>query len=121
MAKEVKTVTNQKLIEVQKQDLKENELFVLISSESVSNASKNLQSKAGFKLYIYIARNQDKYRFGLSSEDFCMWAGVGIRAYRSAVEELIDLGYLEKKQGNLYIFHTYRPLEANADLEITFE
>ena len=59
---------------------------------------------------MYLAKNQDKYQFALSSADFCAWSGLGMTAYNSAFQELKDKGYLvvksDSKQGkNHFIFY----------------
>ena len=61
-------------------------------------------------MYMYLAKNQDKYQFALSSADFCAWSGLGMTAYNSAFQELKDKGYLvvkdDSKQGkNNFIFY----------------
>jgi len=60
----------------------------------MSEAAYRLQSKAGFKLYMYLAKNQHKYTLPLYSSAFIAWAGVGIDAYRSAFNELVSEGFL---------------------------
>ena len=65
---------------------------------------KALQTKAGFKLYIYIAKNQPDYNFNLSSADFCQCTGFSRTAYNSAVKELIEKEFLIDCGNNQYIF-----------------
>ena len=69
----IKTVPNQKIIEVKKLKCDKNDkskIYTVNRIEGINQAALKLQSKAGFKLYIYIAKNQDNYKFALSSADF---------------------------------------------------
>lgn len=56
---------------------------------------------------MYLAKNQNDYRFALSSSHFVAWSGCGLGAYNSAFEELVDEGYLVETQkgSNVYTFY----------------
>lgn len=56
---------------------------------------------------MYFAKNQDTYKFALSSTDFCGWSSCSLTAYNTAIKELIDAGYLVAEGGNNYIFYDY--------------
>jgi len=56
---------------------------------------------------MYLAKNQDKYNFNLSSNDFMLWSGLGYTAYTTAFEELVNEGYLIVKDGTKDIFTFY--------------
>ena len=75
--------------------------------DAIDQAALRLQSKCGFKLYMYIAKNQNEYKFALSSSHFVMWSGCGLGAYNSAFQELVDEGYLVETQkgSNVYTFY----------------
>ena len=94
------SVPNQRLLTVSKEPTNKANLFTANNLEALGQAAKRLQSKGGFKLYMYLAKNQDKYSFYLSSTDFCEWSGLGIAAYRSAFEELKKEGYLIPRTDN---------------------
>ena len=104
---QVKTVPNQRVITVNKELTDKDHLYTANNLKAVDEAAHYLKSKAGFKLYFYIAKNQNNYKFALSSTDFCNWASVSTTAYKTAFEELIEEGYLVLKEGekNTYIFH----------------
>lgn len=74
---------------------------------ALDEAANRLQSKGGFKLYMYLAKNQDKYSFNLSSSDFMLWSGVGYTAYTTAFEELVKEGYLLLKEGTEVVYTFY--------------
>ena len=103
----IKTVPNQRIIEVNKAPTDKQHLYTANNLSAIDEAAAALQSAGGFKLYIYLAKNQNKYCFALSSADFQLWSGLGIRAYNTAFAELVDKGYLvkSKKQSNLYAFY----------------
>ena len=101
------TVPNQRTIKVKKEPTDKEHLYTTNNLEAVDEAARYLQSKAGFKLYYYIAKNQNNYEFALSSKDFCNWSGVSLRAYNTAFEELEKQGYLVLKEGTKTIYTFY--------------
>lgn len=107
MPKPIETVPNQRVLTIHKEPTDKQHKYTCNSLEALGEASKRLQSKGGFKLYMYLAKNQDKYNFALSSSDFCNWSGLGIAAYRTAFEELEKQGYLiiNGSSTNNYIFY----------------
>ena len=107
MPKPIETVPNQRVLTIHKEPTDKQHKYTCNSLEALGEAAKRLQSKGGFKLYMYLAKNQDKYNFALSSSDFCNWSGLGIAAYRTAFEELEKQGYLIIKGSstNNYIFY----------------
>ena len=94
------TVPNQRTITVSKAKTDKKHLYTNNNLAALDEAAKRLQSKGGFKLYMYLAKNQDNYSFALSSADFCYWSGLGITAYNSAFEELKEQGYLIPKDSS---------------------
>lgn len=107
MPKPIETVPNQRVLTIHKEPTDKQHKYTCNSLEALGEAAKRLQSKGGFKLYMYLAKNQDKYNFALSSSDFCNWSGLGIAAYRTAFEELEKQGYLiiNGISTNNYIFY----------------
>ena len=107
MSKAIETVPNQRVLTIHKEPTDKQHKYTCNSLEALGEAAKRLQSKGGFKLYMYLAKNQDKYNFALSSSDFCNWSGLGIAAYRTAFEELEKQGYLiiNGSSTNNYIFY----------------
>lgn len=103
--KEIKTVPNQRVLTIDKQPTDKQHFYTANNLKALDQAAGRLQSKGGFKLYMYLAKNQDKYHFALFSSDFCAWSGLGIKAYNSAFDELVTEGYLIEKGKNNYIFH----------------
>ena len=107
MPKPIETVPNQRVLTIHKEPTDKQHKYTCNSLEALGEAAKRLQSKGGFKLYMYLAKNQDKYNFALSSSDFRKWSGLGIAAYRTAFEELEKKGYLiiNGSSTNNYIFY----------------
>ena len=87
------TVPNQRTITVNKEKTDKSHRYTANNLDALDEAARRLQSKGGFKLYMYLAKNQNNYSFALSSADFCAWSGLGITAYNSAFEELREQGY----------------------------
>ena len=100
-------VPNQRIITIHKELADMNHKYTVNNLEALDEAAGRLIEKASFKLYIYLAKNQDKYNFNLSSSHFMQWASVGIAAYRTAFKELVEEGYLIKKDNceDTYIFY----------------
>ena len=109
-SKELKTVPNQKVITINKLSCcktDKNNLYTTNRLDGIDQAAKLLQSQNGYKLYIYLAKNQDKYTFALSSKHFTEWSGCSMTAYNTAIKELIEKGYLKQDNNNYYIFYDY--------------
>lgn len=117
VSKQVKTVPNQRTISVSKQPTDKQHKYTANNLDALDEAASRLQSKGGFKLYMYLAKNQDKYYFALSSSAFCLWSGLGLRAYTTAFEELEKEGYLVKKEDKekSYIFYDKSTIEKNIE------
>ena len=103
----IKTVPNQRIISVNKEPTNKENIYTTNNLSALDEAAGLLQSKAGFKLYMYLAKNQNNRTFALSSAAFISWARVGIGAYNSAFNELIEYGYLIKKEGTETVFLFY--------------
>lgn len=100
------TVENQKIIIISKDKIKDGQLYTVITLDALDDAAARLKN-ASFKLWIYLAKNQDKYRFGLSQTAFCNWASVSKPTYLNAVKDLIEKGYLvlKEEKSHTYIFY----------------
>ena len=107
MADTIKTVPHQRIIEVNKEPTDKQHLYTANNLAALDEAAEKLQSIGGFKLYIYLAKNQSKYTFALSSADFMKWSGLGKQAYSTAFDDLEKQGYLiqDEKQKNKYSFY----------------
>ena len=114
MPKPIETVPNQRVLTIHKEPTDKQHKFTCNSLEALGEAAKRLQSKGGFKLYMYIAKNNIEYcPFALSSSHFIAWSGIGIKAYTSAFNELVEQGYLVQKEGssNTYYFYEKSQLQ----------
>lgn len=103
----MKTVPNQIVITVDKAKADKQHLYSTINLEAIDYAAIHLKSVGTFKLWLYIAKNQNQYEFALSRAAFLQWSGVSSGTYQSAVTELKNLHYLtpSPKQANKWIFH----------------
>ena len=101
---------NQKLIVTNKDmNLPKDNIFTSIPVKGVEQAINHLSSSA-LRVYLYIAKNQNHYQFGLSKADFCNICRTYSKStYYTGVNELIEEGYLVKypKRKNLYVFTCY--------------
>ena len=99
----MKTVPNQKIVEVVKEPCNQNNYYARINLEAMSEAALDLDAGA-FKLWIYFAKNQNEYEFALSSKEIEKTFGMKIKQYNNAVKTLEDKGYLVNTKGNKYEF-----------------
>ena len=71
-----------------------------------------------FKLWCYMAKNQNNFTFALSCVDACNFCKMTKPTYLKCVQELIEVGYLVNTCGNHYDFYEKLPDEEN-EIEIT--
>ena len=95
---------NQKTVQVKKMKCDQRNLYAKINIEAMQRAMRELKKIGSFKLWLFFAKNQDKYRFDLSCADCKHW-GIKTDSFHNGVNELIEKGYLHKVSGNLYIFY----------------
>lgn len=106
-------VPNLRNITVNKLACNKNNLYTTNNLKALDRAASTLKSVGGFKLYMYLAKNQDKYNLDLYSSDFFEWSSLSNCAYTTAFNELVAEGYLVQKEGtkDIYYFYDY-PCEA---------
>lgn len=66
----IKTVPHQRTIKISKSATDKTHKYTTNNLEAIAEASKNLETLGGFKLYMYFAKNQNNYEVALSSADF---------------------------------------------------
>lgn len=99
-----KKIPNQKIITINKVQCDEQHLYTKINLDALNQAAIKLKAGA-FKLWIYMAKNQNGYAFGLSNIDVKNSFGMGKDQYDTAVKELIENNYLVSVEGQNYIFN----------------
>lgn len=108
-----KTVPNQRTITLHKEPADKLHPFSINNLVALDEAVGRLKSLAGFKLWMYFAKLNDKDKAGnrvswaLSSAHFCEWAGVTIKAYNTAWAELVEEGYLVPVPGTSTLYDFY--------------
>ena len=107
----LKSVPNQRHIIVSKEECNKENKYTTNNIGAIDEAVNRLQSKAGFKLYMYFAKNQDKYNMYLYSSNYSEWAGVSMTAYRTAFDELLKEGYLIADSNVNYKFYDKSQIE----------
>ena len=99
-----KKVPNQKEVVVNKEKCNKENLYATINLAAMDKAAQDLDAGA-FKLWTYFAKNQNGYKFALSSKAVERDFGIKIKQYNNAIKELTDKGYLVHIQGDSYEFH----------------
>lgn len=111
------TVANQKLITTKSAKHDKNNLYAVINIEAMEKAMALLKPNT-YKVWCYMAKNQNNYTFALSCVDACRFCKMSKPTYLSCVQELIDTGYLVNTSGNAYDFYEMLPEEKEI-MEIT--
>lgn len=96
---------NQRIIYIQRMSADVRKDYFKIGNSQLDKAAADLSGNA-FKLYIYLADNQNNYKLELSSKHFIQWSGTSDSTYDRAFKELKDKGYLIKApdKKNIYLF-----------------
>ena len=116
------TMPNQEIIIVSKAAADRDHPYTVINLEALDFALATLKGSE-LALWIYIAKNQNKYSFALSCVDFCRKTAFSSSSYHRAVMSLKEKGYLVKKENaeNIYIFYeggTTVPSKDDIEIEI---
>lgn len=91
----IKTAANQKSITItNKPPCDKNHPYTITNLSAKFFAMKKLQSAAGYKIWEYLAANQENYTLALSQEAIENLCGIKKQAYRTGVQELIDKKFL---------------------------
>ena len=113
------TVPNQRVITTHKEKCgkdKEN-FYTIINLFALESAASNLSGSA-FKLWIYLAKNQDRYKIALSRVDTMRFCGFSKNTYTAAFGELVDKGYLIQRDNNTYYDFYEKPQEETIIVKI---
>lgn len=87
------SVANQKIIKLAPRTKRDKEHYYATMNLEALQAAMQTLNGSGLKLWLYLNKNQDGYRFELSRVDCAKW-GIKKDSYYSAVEELINKGFL---------------------------
>lgn len=97
------TYPNQKTVIVQKTPTEAEQVYCKFDKEGLFRAVQELTHNE-LKVYLYLASNKDGYRAGLSTADIAERTNANQRRVQSAVNGLIEKGYLIQLQNNEYLF-----------------
>ena len=61
----MKTVPNQRIIKIKKEPTDKEHKYTMNNLNALNEALEKLDTKGGFKLYMYFAKNQNNYEFAL--------------------------------------------------------
>lgn len=121
----MQTSEYQKQVIVLKAKADKNHKYTVINMQAIDKAAAQLKANT-FKLWLYIAKNQNKYKFALSRIAFCRWAGVAKNTYITAVKTLQQFGYLVPKKQNSNTYYFYEdpsnivtPTSEDINVEVT--
>lgn len=114
----MKTVPNQKTITTKGTLHDKQHTYGMIGIKAMEAAMALLKPNT-FKLWCYMAKNQNDYTFALSCADACGFCNMSKCTYLSSIQELIDVGYLVNTSGNNYDFYEVipEPIEMNITIK----
>ena len=100
------TVPNQKEVQVAKRTPRDAKHLYSMNNLDALRQAMNCLKGSGLKMWLYLNKNQDNYRLGLSRVDCAEW-GIRKDSYYDGIKDLIANGYLRQSQpgSNLYIFY----------------
>lgn len=100
------TVPNQRVIKTHKEKCGKDDkkYYTVINLKALAEAANNLSGSA-FKMWIYLAKNQNNYKFALSKVDATSFCDFSKNTYYSAFAELEEKGYLI--QGNCATYYDF--------------
>lgn len=96
--------TNQKTIQISKEPCDQISKYAKINLDALQNAMAKLKKMGSLKLWLYLSKNQNGYKFDLSCAECNKW-GLKPDTYHDAVRDLEDKGFLKKCTGNFYFFY----------------
>ena len=91
-------------------------IYGMFNVEAMFEAMALLSDK-GFKVWCYMAKNQNNQTFALSCEDVCEKCKMTKPTYLKCVQELIQSGYLVVTSSNHFDF--YEKLPEEEEMEVT--
>ena len=106
------SVPNQKIVQIARRTKRDKEhLFATTNLESLQQAMNTLKG-SGLKMWLYLNKNQDNYRFDLSRQACEEW-GIKKDSYYEGIRNLIDNGYLRQIRdgSNIDLFYENRLAE----------
>ena len=114
------TSENQKIVIVNKATTDKKHPYTPINIEVLNNALTTLKGNE-FKVWMYIAKNQNQFTFALSSKETCRICNICRYTYVNAIHALLDKGYLVPKvdEKNVYIFYEAGSNDPDATIKIS--
>lgn len=115
------SVPNQKIVQIARRTKRDKDnLYAMTNLEALQQAMSTLKG-SGLKMWLYLNKNQDNYRFELSRIACEEW-GIKKDSYYDGIRNLIDYGYLRPlcAGSNIYIFFENRLAENPNSTELDF-
>ena len=106
------SVPNQKIVQIARRTKRDKDnLYAMTNLEALQQVMTTLKG-SGLKMWLYLNKNQDNYRFELSRQACEEW-GIKKDSYYDGIRKLIDNGYLRPMRtgSNIYIFFENRLAE----------
>lgn len=83
---------NQRVIKIKKQPMKKP--FYYTNMENLKTAMQLMNKPSTLKMFLYLSKNENGIDWDLSTKDFHEWTGLSKNMADSAIEDLLQMGYL---------------------------
>lgn len=110
------TYENQKVVQVNGAVHNAQNKYAMLNIEAMEKAMVLLKAST-FKLWCYMAKNQNNFTFALSCVDACRFCKMSSKTFHEGIKELQEVGYLVADGGNHYQF--YEMLPEKEEISIT--
>lgn len=114
----MQTYENQKVVTTRSAKHDKKHIYGMFNVDAMEEAMALLKANT-FKVWCYIAKNQDNHTFALSCVDTCRFCKMSKPTYLGCIQELIDTGYLVNTSGNQYDFFEKLPDDKDEIIEVT--
>ena len=115
------TYPNQKEVQVAERAPRDGRHLYSMNNLDALRQAMNCLKGSGLKMWLYLNKNQDNYRFELSRKACEEW-GIKKDSYYDGIRNLIDHGYLRpiRAGSNIHIFFENRLAENPNSVELDF-
>ena len=96
---------NQRVINIRKQKI--DKPFYYTNMGNLKTAMQLIKTVSALKMFLYLSKNENGIVWDFSSKDFKDWTNLSKNTVDSAVEDLLEIGYLiqPKEKIKRYIFY----------------
>lgn len=104
----MKTYPNQRILtECKYAACDQNHYYMKMNINALENAFSKLKNISSLKLFLYLSKNQENFKYAISSQDICSYCNMSKPSYLAAFKDLEEQNYLINLGNNKYRFVQY--------------